>query len=284
VKAESLSLIRLGVAFMSAGLMMSATLLVAKIVLLDRLGMASAGHFQAAWGFAVFYIDFILQAMGVDFYPHLTSCVHDRKAANQLVNDQTEVALLLGAPLILGMITSASILMRLFYSTEFGAATELVRWLLFGSILKLVSWPMGYLIMARAWVKIFLFVETLWATVYIGVLWAGTPYVGLTSAGYAFCVSYVVYGSALYLITHRLNSFGWTSTNVRLAVLAIVSGVAVMGLIAYAGWAGYLASGLITLGVGLHALRRLHNIAGDHPGRRLARAVRRLDALRQARV
>ncbi len=260
MKAEAASLIRLGVGFMSAGLLMDGTLLVARVVVLDRLGMASAGYFQAAWGFAVFYVDFILNAMTVDFYPHLTSRIHDRRAANQLVNEQTEVALLLGGPLILGMVTLAPILIRLFYSTEFGAATDLLRWLLLGSILKIVSWPMGYLLMASARVKTFLFVEALWAGTYLGLVYVVTPYAGLSGVGYAFSGAYLVYVSALHLMTMWSTGFSWTRMNLWLAGAVSMSGLLVIALARHSGIAGYLMGGLITLAISGYSLRRLCNM------------------------
>ncbi len=173
VKTAWFSLFRLGTAFLFAGLVMTLVLLFTRVIIIRHLGMASAGYFQAAWGFVVFYIDFILNAMGVDFYPHLTSRIDDREAANQLVNEQTEVALLLGGPLILGMLLFAPVLMFLFYSSEFGVATKLLRLLLLGNILKIISWPMGYLVMARAWVKTFVFIEIVWASTYLGFVYFG---------------------------------------------------------------------------------------------------------------
>jgi antigen flippase len=262
IGAQSVSLIRLGVAFMAAGLLTSAAVLLARVIVLDRLGMVSAGHFQAAWGFSVFYVEFILNAMAVDFYPHLTSRIRDRKAAHRLVNEQIEVALLLGGPLILGMVLLAPILIRLFYSTEFGAATELLRWLLLGSILKIVAWPMGYLIMARARVKTFLFAEAVWASAYLGLLYVTAPYAGITGAGYAFVGSYMVYVSTLYLITRWQDDFAWTRMNLRLAGTVSLAGLLVMALALQGGTAAYLASALITLGIGMFSLRRLRNIVG----------------------
>jgi O-antigen/teichoic acid export membrane protein len=276
VKAVFFSLLRLGAAFLFASLMMTIILLFTRVIIIEHLGMASAGYFQAAWGFVVFYIDFILTAMGVDFYPHLTSRIHDRKAANQLVNEQTEVALLLGGPLILGMILFAPALLFLFYSAKFGAATKLLRWLLLGNILKIISWPMGYLVIAHARAKTFVFVEIVWGSTYLGLMYLGIRYVGINAVGYAFVGSYLTYTAVVYLVVNRISGFAWTSMNLLFAVVVSLSAVLVMALVQQAGIAGYLVSGLVTLGVGIYSLRRLYRIVENETAVRILNAAKNI--------
>jgi antigen flippase len=275
IKAEYISLVRLGSAFLIASLVMTMALLVTRVVITKELGMASAGYFQAAWGFVVFYIDFILTAMGVDFYPHLTSRIHDEKASNQLVNEQTEVALLLGGPVILGMLLFTPILILLFYSHKFGAATNLLRWLLVGNIVKIVSWPMGYLVMAHARAKTFVIIELVWASTYLGLLYLGIGVFGIDAAGYAFVGAYVAYSAVLYLIVSRYCGFAWTSMNLIFAIVAAASAVIVMFLVHRGGVVGYLGGGLITLGVGIYCLRRLYRMAENEAAVRIINALKK---------
>ena len=264
VKAVCFSLLRLGAAFLVAGLTATIVLLVTKVIIVNRLGMASAGYFQAAWGMVVFYIDFILNAMGVDFYPHLASRAADQDAANQLVNEQTDVALLLGGPMIMGMMLFAPVLIVLFYSEKFAAVTELVRWLLLGNILKIISWPMGFLVMAHARSKTFVFVELVWASAYLGSLYYGIRYAGIYAAGYAFVVSYLVYTAVLYYLVKRFSGFVWTSKNLISATAVSLSAVLILSLVQHAGITGYLIAGLTALAFGIFSLRRLYGMVEDH--------------------
>jgi antigen flippase len=274
VKAASISLLRLGSAFLVAGLTMTLVLLFTRVIIANRLGVASAGYFQAAWGFVVFYIDFILNAMGVDFYPHLASRTHDETASNQLVNEQTEVALLLGGPMILGMIVFAPVLVFLFYSAKFAAATKLLRWLLLGNILKIISWPMGYLVMAHGRAKTFVFTEVVWASTYLGLMYFAIPYTGIYAAGYAFVGSYVIYTAVLYILVNRFNGFTWTPMNLVLATAISLSAALVLILVQHTGMAGYLIGGLIAAGFGVLAMRRLYRIIRNHTAVQLIIAMK----------
>lgn len=251
------ALVRLGAAFMAGGLVMAGAMFLTRVILLDQLGLASVGYFQAAWAIVVLSIDFILNAMGVDFYPLLTARIRDRAAANQLVNEQTEVALLLGGPLILGMILFAPALIAVLYTPAFDTATDLLRWLLFGNILKIVSWPMSFLIMAQARAKTFVLLELLWASTYLSGIYLGSNVFGINAAGYAFLGSYVIYGTALYLIVRQQCQFAWTPKNLQLAITILAAGAFILTLAKQAGFVGYLVNIPVLAILGLYCLRRL---------------------------
>lgn len=78
---------RLGSAFMLGGLATTSTLLLVRSVITQELGLEAAGYFAATWGITMTYVGFLLSAMGADYYPRLTEVIHDRQAANALMND-----------------------------------------------------------------------------------------------------------------------------------------------------------------------------------------------------
>lgn len=89
---------RLGSAFMLGGLATTSTLLLVRSVITQELGLEAAGYFAAAWGITMTYVGFLLSAMGADYYPRLTEVIHDRQAANALMNDQAQLGLAIGGP------------------------------------------------------------------------------------------------------------------------------------------------------------------------------------------
>jgi antigen flippase len=255
LQAEGTSLLRLGFAFMLAGVTMTATLMLTRILILKHCGLAQAGYFQAGWGIAVFHIDFILSAMSVDFYPSLAAHINDRPKVNSLVNQQTEVALLLGGPLIVGMISFSPLLIRLLYSAQFASSAGLLRWLALGSILKLVAWPLGFIVMARGWGMVFLLTEVLWAFVFLGGVDVGTRHFGFTAAGYAFAGSYLFYVLLMYFITHGSVGFVWTRSNLALIGVLLLACFVATGLAG--SITGYFVGAAMTLGLGAFSFWRI---------------------------
>ncbi len=277
VKKEMLSLLRLGSAFMGAGLMMTGALLFTRVIFLQQVGLDATGQFQAAWGIAAIFIDFILTAMSMDFYPHLTDCIkRDHLAGHRLVNQQTEVALLLGGPLIMGMLMLADVMMRALYSTEFAAATELLRLLLLGNILKIASWPLGYLIIAHAWVKTWVFTELVWASAYLSVVYLGCNYFGINSAGYAFLVSYLIIVIILYSITYKRAGFAWSRKNVRLIAAVGSAGILVAVLASSENFGGYFLGGVITCIFAAVSLVRLSRMMDNESPALIIQSIRKI--------
>lgn len=93
--AEAGGMARLGFLFMWNGLVVSLVLYLTRAWITQDLAIAAVGIFGAAFGLSGMLMNFILNAMGVDYYHRLTGVAHDPKAMARLVNEQTEVGLLL---------------------------------------------------------------------------------------------------------------------------------------------------------------------------------------------
>lgn len=213
-------MLRLGTAFMVSGFISNAGQLAARGFVQRELGAEGLGQFQAAWAISMTYIGFVLGAMGTDYYPRLTTVIDDPSATNRMVNEQAEIALLLAAPLLLLMLGFAPWIIRALYSTEFAPAVNVLRWQMVGDMLKVASWPLGFVILAAGAGRTFIFTELVAATSYLLVIGLALPWLGLAATG----VAYVVMYGALLALVHRLawlrTGFRWTKR--VLAYLAIV--------------------------------------------------------------
>ena len=94
-------LLKLGLAFMGAGLFTTASVYLVKVFVTRQLGVHATGLYEAASALANVYIGFILGAMGADFFPHLAGVSQDDAASNRLINAQAQIGTLLALPGIL---------------------------------------------------------------------------------------------------------------------------------------------------------------------------------------
>ena len=78
VRQEAGALLRLGFVFMATAVLTSGAAYAIRIMVRDNIGLEAAGLYQSAWALGGLYVSFILQAMGSDFYPRLTSVAHDQ--------------------------------------------------------------------------------------------------------------------------------------------------------------------------------------------------------------
>ncbi len=282
MKTEVAALFRLGFPFMLTGFAMNGALLATRFIFVEQLGLVAAGLYQAAWAIAVINVDFILNAMGIDFYPRLTSCIGKKRAeGNLLVNEQTEVALLLGAPLIIGMITFAGPLISLLFSGQFESATYLLRWLVLGTIIKIVCWPIGYLMMAHGWSTVYLMAELVWCIIYTGLVYVACPYFGVDGAGYAFVAAHLTYAVLAGTIVHLRGGFSWTRRNVCLAATLFSAAAVVMSIVSSFAALGYAVGGVATVVFALFSLKRLSDLSGNPTAMKVASKMAYLDHIRR---
>lgn len=256
------SMVQLGAAFMISGLVTMLGHLAARTLVQRELGPEALGHFQAAWTIGMTYLGFVLGAMSTDYYPRLTAAINDTEAARRLVNEQTEVALLLCAPVLLALLGFAPWVIRLLYSVEFGPAVEILRWQLLGDVLKVMSWPLGFILLAAGAGKTFVVTESLGMSVFVLGVFVGLPLIGVAATGVAFLALYVAYLPLVWWLGGRRIGFRWSRAVKAQAAAVIAAAVAVDILARWSDPAG-AAAGLILAGIlTIWALLRLASASG----------------------
>ena len=255
-------MIRLGSAFMMSGLVTVLGFLLARTLVQRELGADALGQFQAAWAIGMTYLGFVLGAMGTDYYPRLTAAMGDRVAAARLVNEQTEVALLLCAPVLVVMLGCAPYVIRLLYSAEFGPAVDILRWQLLGDLLKVMCWPLGFIILAAGAGKTFILTQSLGIGVFVLGVWVGLPLLGVMATGVAFLALYGAILPVNHWLARRRIGFVWSRAVKAQALVAVTAALMVEATARQSDMVGAVV-GLVLGGVlGLWALVQLASWVG----------------------
>ncbi|MBY3128783.1 O-antigen translocase [Rhizobium laguerreae] len=220
-------LLRFGAVFTASGLLTFGAAYAIRIIVLKDGGVMAAGLYQAAWGLGGLYAGFILQAMGTDFYPRLTTTADNHAECNRLVNEQMEISILLAGPGLLATLTLAPLMMSLFYSSEFHGAVDLLRWICLGMMLRIIAWPMGFIILAKRAQAIFFWTEAAATLVHVGLAWHFVSKFGTPGAGMAFFGLYVWHSILIYVIVRRLTGFRGSAANRRHVLLFLPASVLV---------------------------------------------------------
>ncbi|TBZ68045.1 O-antigen translocase [Rhizobium leguminosarum] len=255
---EVSALLRLGFVFMASGLLTFGAAYAIRLIVLKEGGVMAAGLYQAAWGLGGLYAGFILQAMGTDFYPRLTAAAENNAECNRLVNEQAEISMLLAGPGLLGTLTLAPLMMSLFYSAEFHGAVDLLRWICLGMMLRIISWPMGFIVVAKRTQAIFFWTEVAAAVVHVGLAWIFVSLLGTPGAGMAFFGLYVWHSILIYVIVRKLTGFRWSAANRRHGLLFLpASGLVFLMFSILPLWAATMIGFAAVALCGLYSLRML---------------------------
>lgn len=257
-------LLRLGIPLMLAGLMTALSGYVIRILLIRQVGLEGVGIYLAAFTFSEIVVNFVLQAMGTDYYPRLTGLAHDDKLVNESVNSQTEISLLLAVPGLAATIVFAPLVITIFYSGKFDAAVDILRWSVYGIFGRIVSWPLGFIMLAKGMGKTFFCSETIANLLHIAAIWGCTKLWDLSGAGIAFLLLYAIYTPFVCTIGYAVARVTWNRVN-QLHILAFGTVLAVVGLINVmiaSIWYQYVVNSIILSLVSLYCFWRLSKKSG----------------------
>lgn len=275
---EAQPLLSLGLAFMWGGILGAGLGFVIRALVIQTYGVDASGIYQAAWGISGLFAGFVLSAMGQDFYPRLTAVGHHNESINRLVNEQTEVGLLLALPGLLATLAFSPWVIEIFYTSKFIKAAEMLPWFVLGVFGRVIAWPMGFIQLAKGASKIFAATETAFNSLYLLFVWLGLNYMGLVGVSAAFAMAYACHSAIVFWVAVRLSGFRWSRSSWAMIGFSAAFVVLVFcSLKLFTGIAGAVINSVIVLYCGIFCLRRLTVRLG--PDHRISRMVSRIPCL-----
>lgn len=204
---EGKEMIRMGIAIGLNGIIAAATGYLLRVFISHQGGVGDVGLYSAGFAILNTYVGMVFTAMGTDYYPRLSAVARDNEKANQLVNQQAEIALLILGPLLLFLFIILEYAIALLYSVEFLGCVGMVQWAIFAILLKAMTWSMGFLFLANGNGKLFFWNELV-ANIYaLGISVLAYDYMGLDGLGLAFLVSFVISTIQNLALVYHLYKF-----------------------------------------------------------------------------
>jgi PST family polysaccharide transporter len=219
---ESRSLLGLGLAFTVSAMIGSGTAYLTRVLVQRQLGMEAVGIYTATWTLSTYYVGIVLTAMGTDFMPRLTAAANDHATMNRLVNEQTEMGVLIAVPGVLATLTLAPWVMKVFYSGAFVQGADVARWQILGVFLRVVSWPLGIVLIAKGKSLLFTLAELAFGVVNVALILLCMKLWKLEGVGVSFALSYLAHTVMMAIIIWRLTGFCWSATALKILAPAIV--------------------------------------------------------------
>lgn len=220
---ESKALLGMGLAFMISALLTAGVAYGSRVIILRELGNDAVGFYQATWTLSSLYVNLVLNAMAMDFYPRLTSVASNNNDVNRLVNEQSEMGLLIAIPGVLATITLAPWVLAAFYSSEFIIATEIIRWQIIGIALRVISWPLGFVQLAKGKMSVFIGTELAASILNIALLIICMRLYGLNGLGISFALLYACYSIGMFFLCRLLSDFRWSNQAKKILFLSFCS-------------------------------------------------------------
>lgn len=192
ILGEGMAMVRLGVAFVVAGVLGSGAEMLIRSYLnvvtgdLDVVGLYNAGYMLT-----ITYAGMVFSAMESDYFPRLSSVNNDVMATNLMVNRQIEVSLLIVSPMLAILIIALPLLIPLLFSSKFLPMVGMAQIAVFAMYIKSVSLPVSYLTLAKGDSMGYMVLEAVYDVVLVLLIVIGYRQWGLFGTGVALSLSYV---------------------------------------------------------------------------------------------
>jgi PST family polysaccharide transporter len=149
------------------------------------------------------YVGFIFTAMSMEYYPRLVSQISDLKRLSNSVNQQIEISLLIITPILILFSIFSEFFIKTFFSSEFIPIVPMLDWAIFAMLFKAVSFPIGYLFIAKADSKVFVKTSLFFNFIFVIFCITGYYFEGFNGLGFSFLIYYFIHLIGVYLISSK---------------------------------------------------------------------------------
>ena len=158
----------------------------------ENLGWDSAGYWQGIWYISTMYLMLVTTTLGVYYLPRLSEIQDNKELRKEIFSGYKIIMpIVILASLIIFLLKEYVILIA--FSKDFMPMMELFAWQLMGDVIKIASWLLAYLMLAKAMTKIFIYTEVLFSALFVGLSILFVDKFGLVGITYAYALNYLLY-------------------------------------------------------------------------------------------
>ncbi len=223
---EGHAMIRLGIAFVLAGVVGSGAEFLVRSYLNVTGELETVGLYNAGFMMTMTYAGMIFSAMETDYFPRLSAAPMLGLGFNRIVNNQVEVSLLLASPALVTFTVALPLLLPLLYSGRFLPVLDMMRWAVLAMYIRALTLPVEYISLARGSSKSYLLLETAYAIVFSAAVILGYRWGGLTGTGIGLLFTGMVNVCLVYGYMHWRFGYAPSADVLRYTLLLLPLGLA----------------------------------------------------------
>ena len=203
-KKESNVLLSIGLGIAYSAIIVAIFTSLTQVYIRERFGLSWVGMYNSSNTICGVYIGVVLSAMGVDLMPRLSKIAEDNEGVNKMVNEQMELGVLFSSIGVICVIFFAPIVLKILYSNDFLPATDIIRWHILSTSLRVLSFPLGYVLIVKKKIIKYIIVQTiLWGGAYFMLILL-TSFWGTKALGINYFITYIIYIYILYLFNNEI--------------------------------------------------------------------------------
>lgn len=261
---EGRDIINLGIVMMIA-LFMGRVVIFSVNAFISYMGSISdVGLYNAGIGITSQSIGLIFAAMSMDYFPRLSSISSDNRKLSEMVNQQSEVILLIVLPISVALMLFAPLIVKVLLTSEFNELISFIRLIALGTVFQAASSIIGMTLLAKGDKKNYLFFNAFLANIF-GLIFfnLGYYFYGLNGLAIAIGFHHFVFLIIYILFTKKAYNYSMSRQfRSTLIYICFITFLEFIVLLIYPNLYGYLASVLLLILSIAYSLFNLNKLIG----------------------
>jgi O-antigen/teichoic acid export membrane protein len=158
----------------------------------NTLSWEEAGYWQAIWYISSMYLMVVTTALSIYYLPRLSEITNKVELKSELLNGY-KIILPIISLIALSLFYAKDFVIWLLFTEEFKPMRELFLWQMIGDVIKIASWLLSYVMLAKAMTKVFIITEIVFTALFIILATVSIDKYGLIGITYAFSINYLLY-------------------------------------------------------------------------------------------
>ena len=265
------TLLKLGGAFVVTVMMHRAAEFAIRAIIVRKEGLEGAGLYQAAVSISGNNVGLLLSALGAAYFPQLSALIGDRERAQEFLNQQVRVMLLISGPLLIGLVGGAPLALQILFSSKFVAGTSLLQFQAAGDALKLMSFALVYVMIVKGDSFRFTLIEGSFAAIAVTLCFVFSEYLGMEAYGIAWLCTNLIYTGLLIYACRKRHGIKVAGGNFRLLGCYILVCLVLIAVGSQSWVAALLLGGLASASAAAFSFHQLTLVSGTDRGSLLNR-------------
>ena len=186
----------------TSAIMVPLSLLFIRNLLISQVSADAAGYWEGITRISSNYLMLVTTTLSIYYLPKLSETHNPAELRGEIWNGYKIIMpiVIIGAAAVY---IFRVFIIHLLFSHRFGPMEPLFLFQLVGDILKIASWLLAFLMLAKAMARMYIITEIIFNSTYVLLSWVFVHFYGLVGVTYAYATNYLLYFTTCYLLLRR---------------------------------------------------------------------------------
>jgi PST family polysaccharide transporter len=202
-KYESKKLLYYSLMTITSAIATPLSLILIRNKIIEKCGIEESGIWQATWYISSMHLMVITTTLSVYYLPKLSSIKDERLLRKEIFS---------GFMIIIPFVIFSSsfiflmkdYIVNILFTPKFSVIKDLLLFQMIGDVIKISSWLLSYIMVAKAMTKVFIFTEIFFNAIFVLLSFLFVTYFGLIGMTYSYLINYVLYFVFLLFVFRKL--------------------------------------------------------------------------------